>query len=430
MNVQNWPVDRPTPYPGNPRDISDAAVPKVASSINEFGWRQPIVVDEAGVIIAGHTRWLAAQSLGLDEVPVHVAEGLSAAQVKAYRLADNRTGEEADWNPAALSSEFDDLSSLDFDMSLTGFDPAELNALSSASGGHTDEAETPEAQDVPASRPGDVWRCGGHRVVCGDATDAKIVALALGVTKNVTEDATENAPVTEIVAPNLMLTDPPYGVNYDPDWRNRADRADGKPYGARAIGQFSNDDQIDWRGAWELFRGSVAYCWHADRHASTVQASFEAAGFEIRSQIVWAKPRFVISRGSYHWQHEPCWYAVRKGKSANWCGDRSQTTLWTIGHQKSETGHSAQKPVEVMRRPILNHTKKGESVYDPFLGSGTTVIAADTIGRVCYGIEIDPIWVDIAVSRWQNFTDESAVLEGDGRTFSEISEDRRVIMVA
>jgi len=225
------------------------------------------------------------------------------------------------------------------------------------------------------------------------------------------------------IRPHLMVTDPPYGVEYDPDWRNRADRANGKPYGARAIGTVSNDDNADWRAAWSLFPGNIAYVWHAGRHASVVQASIEAAGFDIRSQIIWAKTRFAISRGDYHWQHEPCWYAV-KG-TGHWTGDRSQTTLWTIDHQKSETGHSTQKPVECMRRPIENNSSPGQAVYDPFVGSGTTIIAAEMTGRAAHCIEISPTYCDVAVTRWQNFTGQTATRPDDtpfpqqGRTVSQ-----------
>jgi DNA modification methylase len=205
-----------------------------------------------------------------------------------------------------------------------------------------------------------------------------------------------------------MVTDPPYGVEYDPDWRNRTDRPNGKPYGAMAIGQVSNDDRVDWREAWALFPGDVAYVWHASLFGVVVQSSLEECDFQPRSQIIWAKPRFAISRGHYHWQHESCLYAVKKGGTGHWSGDRSQTTLWTISHNKSETGHSTQKPVECMKRPIENNSSPGQAVYDPFLGSGTTIIAAEMTGRVCYGLEIDPKYCDVIVQRWENFTGKKA----------------------
>jgi DNA modification methylase len=251
---------------------------------------------------------------------------------------------------------------------------------------------------------------GRHRLVCGDCTDAETVDKALAGVK-----------------PHLMVTDPPYGVEYDADWRNRAERANGKSYGGRAIGKVKNDTKLDWRDAWTLAPSDVAYVWYDGRHGSGVEESLRAVGLEIRCQIIWAKSRFAISRGDYHWQHEPCWYAVRRGKSGHWSGDRSQTTLWEIPHNKSETGHSAQKPVECMKRPIENNSSPGQAVYDPFLGSGTTIIAAEMTGRVCHAIELHPPYIDVSVLRWQNFTGEEATLEVTGETFSQTMAARHLL---
>jgi DNA modification methylase len=190
---------------------------------------------------------------------------------------------------------------------------------------------------------------------------------------------------------------------------------------ARATGKVLNDDRADWREAWALFPGDVAYVWHGALHAATVAESLEAAGFGIRSQIVWDKGRLVLGRGDYHWQHEPCWYAVRKGAKGHWAGDRKQTTVWQIPHTKSETGHGTQKPVACMQRPIENNSSAGQAVYEPFSGSGTTIIAAEITGRSCHAIELSPAYVDVAVLRWQAFTGGMAVLEGDGRSFAEIA---------
>jgi DNA modification methylase len=378
--------------------------------MKEWGWTNPVLIDEGGSIIAGHCRILAAHKLGIDEVPVMIAEGWTKQQKRAYILADNKLAMNASWDDALLRIELDDLAEMGFDLSLTGFGEDELKALS-ASGfeGLTDPDEAPETPAEPVTVAGDVWVLGRHRLVCGDSTDADTVARALNG-----------------VAPHLMVTDPPYGVEYDANWRNEADRANGKPYGARAIGKVSNDATADWREAWTMFPGEVAYIWHAGRHASVVQASVEAAGFEIRCQIIWAKQQFAIGRGHYHWQHEPCWYAVRKGKTGHWAGDRKQTTLWQIDKpHKSETGHSTQKPVECMKRPIENNSSPGQAVYEPFSGSGTTIIAAEMTGRACHAIEISPAYVDVAVLRWQAFTGQTAALEGDGRSFDEIAEQRR-----
>jgi DNA modification methylase len=257
--------------------------------------------------------------------------------------------------------------------------------------------ESPSAL-APTSRPGDLWLLGPHFLVCGDATDPAMVAKAL-----------------QGAIPNLMVTDPPYGVSYDPEWRERAARAGllGRSIGAGAMGQVVNDDRCDWTAAWRLFPGDVAYVWHSSLHASQVEANLVNAGFVTRSQIIWDKGRLIISRGHYHWRHEPCWYAVRKGRTAGWTGDRKQTTVWQVPHHRSETGHATQKPVECMGRPMLNHSRPGDHVYDPFVGSGTTILAANDLGLVCHAIEIDPAYVDVVVGRWEQATGRSAALVRD-----------------
>jgi DNA modification methylase len=259
--------------------------------------------------------------------------------------------------------------------------------------------------------PGDLWLCGGHRVLCGDATEATAVERLLGAD-----------------VPLLMVTDPPYGVNYDPLWREEAGLG-----AQRQTGRVENDDRVDWSEAFALFPGDVAYVWHAGLYAGEVASSLQRCEFGIRSQIIWWKQHFALSRGHYHWQHEPCWYAVRAGKPASWCGDRKQATVWEVsnlnafGGEKATdtiTGHGTQKPVELMRRPLLNHTERGGLVYDPFLGSGSTLIAAEDTGRVCYGLELSPAYVDVIVQRWQKLAGHKAVLEEDGRSFDEIGRER------
>lgn len=402
MHIELWPIDRPKDYPTNARKWSAQAIEKVASSIREYGWRQPVVVDTSEVIIIGHLRRAAGKFLGLTEVPVHVASDLMPSQVRGLRLMENRSHEEAEWDLSLLAPELADLSALDFDLTLTGFDVNEIDVLLRDPLDDERADQAPPLPDVAATRLGDLWLCGEHRVLCGDATSKVDVAHLLDGRN-----------------PFLMVTDPPYGVDYDPKWRVEAgvNRNRGK------LGEVSNDHRADWREAWELFKGPVAYVWHAGRYASTVQASLEAVGFEVRSQIIWAKDRFALSRGHYHWQHEPCWYAVRG--TAHWMGDRSQNTLWSIkAREDSGHGHGTQKPVECMRRPIVNHAKRGDAIYDPFLGSGTTMMAAELTERVCFGIDIDPRYVDVAVIRWQDFTGANAILEGDGRTFEQVKTER------
>ena len=408
MDVIELPLGQIIPYARNPRR-NEKAVAAVAASIAEFGWRQPIVVDENMVVLAGHTRLEAARQLGLETAPVHVARGLTEAQARAFRIMDNRSAQNAEWDEDLLGLELGDLVEAEFDLGLTGFTEEELSALMNGlaedeTGPQEGEDEIPDTPEDPVSRPGDLWILGNHRLLCGDSTVATDVERLL-----------------DGVKPLLMVTDPPYGVEYDPAWRNQAGAAK-----TRRTGKVLNDDRADWREAWALFPGDVAYVWHGALHAATVAESLKAAGFAIRSQIVWAKDRLVLSRGDYHWQHEPCWYAVKKTGKGHWAGDRKQTTLWQISgkDQDTDTVHGTQKPVECMRRPILNNSSPGQAVYEPFMGSGTTLIAAETTGRVCLGIELNPAYVDVAVERWQRFTGRQGVLDGDGRSFDEMKAER------
>jgi DNA modification methylase len=363
------------------------------------------LVDESSVLIAGHGRLAAAQQLGIAELPAIVLTGLSETQKQALRIADNKLALNASWDDDLLRTELLELRDADFDLALTGFGEDELLSIfADRSDGLTDPDDVPDAPAEPVSALGDVWLLGRHRLVCGDATSEVDVSLCLGA-----------------VRPHLMVTDPPYGVDYDPDWRNRADRANGKPDGARAIGLVENDKRADWRDAWLLFPGDVVYAWHGERQLLDMGAQLSECSFETRNLIVWAKSHFPIGRGHYHSQHETCWYAVRKSATGHWQGDRKQTTVWQIDKPvKSETGHSAQKPVECMRRPIENNSSPGQAVYDPFVGSGTTIIAAEMTGRACHAIEISPAYCDVTILRWQAFTGGTAT-RPDGTPFGAMS---------
>lgn len=396
------------PYARNSRTHSDAQVAQIAASIREFGWTNPVLIDGSDGIIAGHGRLLAARKLGLTEVPCIVLDHLSETQKRALIIADNKLALNAGWDNEMLGLELQDLADENFDMGLVGFTDDELAALVAVkTEGLTDPDETPEPPADPVSVLGDVWVLGKHRIVCGDSTDADAVAKCLnGIT------------------PHLMVTDPPYGVEYDADWRNKAKRPDGSAYGASALGKVENDERADWGEAWALFPGDVAYVWHAGNMAHTVAESLVANGLNIRAQIIWNKSNMVISRGDYHPKHEPCWYAVRKGKVGHYVGGRKQTTVWDIDKpRKSETGHSTQKPVECMKRPIENNSSAGQAVYEPFSGSGTTIIAGEMTGRSIHAIELSPAYVDVAVIRWQEFTGEKAVHE-DGHLFDDMRAER------
>jgi DNA modification methylase len=401
LQIEYWPIDRLIPYARNARTHSESQIAEIAGSIRSFGFSNPIQISSAGDVVAGHGRLAAARKLGLAEVPVVVLP-LSELKRRQLILADNRIAQNAGWDSQMLSLELADLSAMGAELSALGFTSKELaRALSSVEGGLTDEDQIPDVGEVAISRPGDIWLLGPHRIACGDSRDDSLVHALLAGT-----------------VPQLMITDPPYGVQYDPEWRHRR----GVNNSARK-NKIKNDEIADWTPTWDLFRGEIAYVWHGALRSTIVAESLAKSGFAIRAQIIWAKERLVMSQGDYHWQHEPCWYAVRK--KGNWTGDRKQTTLWTIasGGQDVETKHATQKPVECMRRPMLNNSSPGQAIYEPFLGSGTTLIAAQSCDRVCVGIEIDPLFVDLAVRRWQAFTGEKAARANDNVSFDVLSQE-------
>lgn len=435
------PVAKLVPYARNARTHSKEQVRQIAASIREWGWTNPVLIDEDDGVIAGHGRLLAAEMLGIVMVPCVVARGWTRQQRQAYVLADNQLALNAGWDRDMLRVELGELRDGGFDLGLVGFDPLELRSMLDEAVDLTQVSEEHvERPDAPASRAGDLWIMGRHRLLCGDSTSS--------------------ADVQRLLAgrvPFLMVTDPPYGVDYDPGWRNRA----GVSQTART-GKVQNDDRADWTEAWRLFPGDVAYVWHASRHAAVVSDSLRAAGFEVRSQIVWRKQRFALSRVNYHWQHEPClycvrdsagdltadqeqqvlaevremlrggydddhvpcWYSIRRSRSARWIGDRKQSTIWDVDvtDDGEKNRHGTQKPLEVMGRPIRNHD--APEVYEPFCGSGTTLVACEILGRTCLAMEIDPGYVDVIVRRWQNRTGQQAVLDSDGSTFDAIVSRR------
>jgi DNA modification methylase len=408
LKLETWPLSKLVGYDRSLRK-HDHAVERLVASIQQFGFKVPILARSSGEIVDGHLRLKAARKLGLEELPVIVCDEWSEAQVRAFRLMVNRSASWATWDTELVALEIQELKALDFDVSLTGFEPIEIDHFLLDSG--SQEETIPALETETVMRPGDLWICGGHRVLCADATSEEAVEQLL---KN-------DRPV-------LMVTDPPYGVQLDPEWRERAGL--GKQ---RQTGTVPNDDRVDWRAAYRLFEGDVAYVWHAGVHAAEVAAGLEEMGFRIRAQIIWVKQHFALGRGDYHWRHEPAFYVIREGKSSHWSGDRKQSTVWEIANlnpfggsrEEEATGHGTQKPIELMRRPILNNSQRGDIVYDPFLGSGTTLIAAESAGRICLGLEIDPRYTDLIVRRWQQFTGKRAAREAGGRSFDEIAEGSR-----
>lgn len=428
--VELVPIKSLIPSARNARTHPPDQVEGIANLMLEHGWTSAVLRDEDGNLIAGHGRILGA-ALNLErgyerfaKAPVMTARGWSDAQKRAYMLADNQIALRAGWDMDLLRGELTDLAKLDYPLTDLGFTMPDLAQIGvpGFTGAEQDARaeDTPSVPPNPVTRLGDVWALGPHRLICGDSTNAATVKTVLGDLK-----------------PALMVTDPPYGVKYNPAWRHTAKRSTGErlSVGKHSMGKVSNDDRSDWREAWKQFPGAVAYVWHSGLHCAGVQESLEAAGFEMRSQIIWNKNVMIISRGHYHFKHEPCWYAVRKGQKANWAGDRKQTSVWDIAIVHATAGdvddgkntHGTQKPVECMRRPMLNNSHRGDAIYDPFLGSGTTLIAAQMEGRICLGVEIEPGYCDVIVQRWQKFASQTAVLTGGrdgGKTFEQLAKER------
>jgi DNA modification methylase len=430
MLIELWSIDRFIFYARNPRK-NDAAVDRMCSSLQEFGFKAPVLARSNGEVVDGHLRLKAARRLGSwpggdsTAIPVILCDEWSEQQVKAFRLIVNRSVMWAQWDEELLTQELQELSEADFDLSLTGFDPKELDDLLIAPEELERENATPPVPENPVSRPGDLWLCGPHRVLCGDCTSADAVARLLGDRK-----------------PTLLVTDPPYGIELDTEWRDRAGLNSCGPAEAsymkkRTSGHtettISGDTRADWSEAFELVPSlQVAYVWHASVFTREVLNGLVRIGFLYPQQIIWNKQRTVLTRTHYWYQHEPCWY-VRK-KNAPWFGKAGEnSTIWDSpspkfimgGSGEEKFDHPTQKPVELMRRPILNHLKRGELVYEPFLGSGTTLAAAELTERVCVGIELEPKYVDVVVQRWQTLSGKQATLDGDERTFDEIARERK-----
>jgi DNA modification methylase len=432
IQIERWRIERLIPRANNPRTHSREQVAHIAASMREWGWTNPILVGADDDITAGHARLLAAEKLGMKEVPVIVLRHLSPAQRRALVIADNQLAiEGAAWDEEMLRIELAILHEEDYNLDLVGFDDVELQRLPEAQDnapGLTDADAVPEVQPEPIARLGDLFILGDHRVICGDCTDPDVVARLLGGAK-----------------PLLLITDPPYGIELDSEWRDRAGLNGCGPAEAsymkrRTEGHtettISGDTRADWSEAFALLPDlQVGYIWHASKFTSEVLAGLLRIGFIHHQQIIWDKQRTVLTRTLYWFQHEPCWF-VRK-RNAPWYGKAGEnSTVWSCpspkfifnGSEKEEKfDHPTQKPMEVMRRPILNHTLPGEPLYDCFLGSGTTLIAAEQTGRVCYGVELDPKYIDVIIRRWQQYTGKQAVLDRDGRTFDELVEERGAV---
>lgn len=408
MRIETVPIEKVIPYARNPRR-NEHAVAKVAGSIKEFGWQQPIVVDTDYVIVAGHTRLLAAQQLGMKEIPVKIADDLTPAQIKAYRLADNRTHEEAEWIDELLAIELIEIRDMGYDLDITGFDPDELDKLlaGDAGDGLTDDDAIPELQEKAISKAGDVWVCGNHRLLCGDSTDrATIDKLMDGVLADMT------------------FTDPPYNVNYGASMKDKV-RGNNRTIKNDNLGEdFYAFLQKACANLLEVTKGGVYICMSSSE-LDTLQKAFREAGGHWSTFVIWAKNAFTMGRADYQRQYEPILYGWKEGADHYWCGARDQGDVWFFDKPTRNDLHPTMKPVALVERAIRNSSKTRDIVLDPFGGSGTTMIAAERSGRRARLIELDPKYVDVIVQRWQEATGGRAKLAATGQIFDEAQSAMR-----
>ncbi len=408
IQVEQWPIERLIPRAINPRTHSDQQVAQIAASIREFGWTNPILVGEDHVIIAGHGRLLAARKLGMKELPVIVLGHLIEAQRRALVIADNQLALSAGWDEEMLKLELTALQQEDFNIEIIGFDDDELARLladQDAAEGLTDEDAVPDLPESPITVSGDLWILGNHRVLCADATVLTHVERLLG------SDAAD-----------LVFSDPPYNCNYE-GYTKQHLKIENDHMSAEEFGRFL-------RGAFSSFRtavkaGASLYVCHSSSWQREFQNALEAAGFEVRCQIIWAKNTFGWGFGRYKFQHEPIFYCHVAGQKDPWYGDKSQSTLWEENKPAANRLHPTIKPVELVERALVNSSKGGDVVMDLFGGSGSTLIGCERKGRKARLMELDPRYADVIVRRWQEYTGKQAMLDGDGRSFDEIAGERR-----
>jgi DNA modification methylase len=403
LSVELWPLEKAIPYADNPRVAPEAAIAKVADSIRGFGFRNPILVDGEGVVIAGHTRLLAAQRLGLEEVPVVVCADLNPTQAKALRLADNRTAEETSWDTALLPSEIAALLELDFDPALCGFDGDEIAALlAEPTAGLTDPDEVVEPPDEPVTKSGDLWLLGSHRLLCGDATNAGDVERLM--------DGERAA---------LMATDPPYLVDYQGGQHpssaaNKGAATKDKHWDAYIDHEHSVEFYVDFlRAAIDgaLTADAAIYQCFGIMRTEVIWQAWREIGLLPHQVLIWKKTRAVLTYSHFMWDYEPIMYGWPEGHLPKAKPPADARAVWEIASAIEDDAsglHPTQKPVELVRRPITYHTRPGGLIYEPFCGSGTALIAAEMTGRCCCALEQAPAFVDAAVARWARFTGKQA----------------------
>jgi len=396
------------PYINNSRTHSDEQIAQVSASIKEFGFTNPILIDEDNGIIAGHGRLLAARKLGLDTVPTITLKGLTDAQKKAYVIADNQLALNAGWDLDALKLELETLQELDFDIDLLGFEDDFIDGLlePEPSEGLTDEDECPEPPETPVSVLGDIWQLGNHRLMCGDSTSI---------------DAVEKLMDGQLA--DQLITDPPYNVAYEGKTKDSL-TIQNDEMGDADFRQFLKDCYS--AADIHMKRGAVFYIWHADSEGYNFRGAAHDIGWKIRQCLVWKKQSMVMGRQDYHWQHEPCLYGWKDGASHLWASDRKQTTILEFDRPSRNAEHPTMKPVDLIEYQMLNNTKGDDIVMDLFGGSGTTMMAAEKNNRMARLMELDPKYVDVIINRWQDFTGKEAIHIESGKTYKELAISKNI----
>jgi DNA modification methylase len=408
--IELWPIENLRPYERNPRTHSEVQVDQIAASMVEFGWTNPILIDENAGILAGHGRLLAARKLGLAEVPVIRFEHLTEAQKRAYLIADNQLTLQAGWDDALLAEELAWLRDERFDLDLIGFDASDLERLLALADGEaaSDEAEdeVPEPPEDPVSKPGDLWILGVHRLLCGDARVLTDVERVLG----------------DQLA-DMCFTDSPYNVGYANSPKDKL-RGKHRPILNDNLGAgfeaFLHDSCVN---VLSVTKGAVYWCMSSSE-LHTLQRAFAAAGGHWSTFIVWAKHTFTLGRADYQRQYEPILYGWKDGSDHYWCGARDQGDVWFFDKPARNDLHPTMKPVALVERAVRNSSKTRDIVLDPFGGSGSTLIACEKTGRQARLIELDPKYVDVIIRRWQDWSGEVATMDGDGRSYEEIAAGR------
>jgi len=391
-------VDALIPYALNSRTHSDEQVAQIAASIREFGFTNPVLVDEDSNLIAGHGRLLAARKLNMKEVPAITVTGLDERKRRALVIADNKIALNSDWDIDALKVELEDLAS-DFG-ELMGFSQDELvELLKQPDAGLTSDDAVPDAPKQPVTVKGDVWNLGNHRLMCGDSTSVADL-----------ETLCENQLV------DMWLTDPPYNVAYVGKTKDalviQNDEMGDQDFRQFLVDAYSAADTV-------MKKGAVFYIWHADSEGYNFRGAAHDIGWQIRQCLIWRKQSMVMGRQDYHWQHEPCLYGWKDGASHLWASDRKQTTILNFDRPSKNEQHPTMKPVELFVYQMLNNTKGDDLVLDSFVGSGTTVIACEKHGRRTRAIEVDPVYCDVTITRWQEYTGKEATHAVTGKTFAE-----------